>query len=159
MTDIDVTPVQLCEIEAIKSLKHRYIRAMITADWGLFEDCLTADVKTSYSDGAYTFSDREQVVAFLRSTHDPAGTSALGYWHVTMPEITLAGDEEASGIWAMYHFFLDRAGNRQLEMFAYYHDRYRRENGRWKICETGYTRVIEQELDRNTVPGYQVLVP
>jgi len=75
-----------------------------------------------------------------------------------MPEITLHAADRASGIWAMYHFHLRKNEQQQLEMFAYYADEYRKLDGRWLIARTGYQRVMEQSLDRGTVPGLQLLV-
>ena len=74
-----------------------------------------------------------------------------------MPEITLVSAEHATGIWGMYHVFLDKREQQQLEMFAYYDDEYRKQDGDWRICSTGYRRIMEQSLDRSTLPGLQLL--
>ncbi|MBK7249522.1 MAG: nuclear transport factor 2 family protein [Gammaproteobacteria bacterium] len=66
--------------------------------------------------------------------------------------------DEARGIWAMYHFYLDKQDMQQLEMFAYYDDIYRRMDGRWLIARTSYERVMEQTLDRRVAPGLQLNV-
>ena len=58
----------------------------------------------------------------------------------------------------MYHFFLDKHSQQQLEMFAYYEDGYRRTNGRWLIARTGYRRVMEQSFNRRELPGLELLV-
>ena len=152
----DDTLQRLLDIEAIKTLKHRYIRCMTHSLWDELEDLLTPDIEASYSDGKYSFSGRDSLMAFLRGAHDAATTQVLGFWHVTMPEIELFGADEAQGLWAMYHFYLDKRDMQQLEMFAYYRDTYRRNDGRWRIARTGYARVMEQTLDRNGVPGLQL---
>ncbi len=153
----DAAVRQLLDIEAIKTLKHRYIRSMTTSQWELMESLLTEDVQASYSDGAYVFDNRTYLMAFLRGAHDASATHILGYWQVTMPEITLVSAEHATGIWGMYHVFLDKREQQQLEMFAYYDDEYRKQDGDWRICSTGYRRIMEQSLDRSTLPGLQLL--
>lgn len=149
---------RLLDLEAIRKLKHRYIRCMTQSRWDELEQLMTEDVQTSYSDGKYSFCNRTELMRFLKGSHDASETQVLGFWHVTMPEIEFTGPDEATGIWAMYHFYLDKSSSQQLEMFAYYHDTYRREQGEWRIARTGYRRVMEQSLDRRDVPGLQLLV-
>jgi len=149
---------QLLDLEAIRKLKHRYIRCMTQSRWDELAQLMTEDVQTSYSDGKYSFSNRTELLRFLKGSHDANETQVLGFWHVTMPEIEFTGPDEATGIWAMYHFYLDKSSSQQLEMFAYYDDTYRREHGEWRIARTGYRRVMEQSLDRRDVPSLQLLV-
>lgn len=149
---------RLVDLEEIKTLKHRYIRYMTRSLWDELEEILAPDVEASYSDGKYTFAGRDSLMAFLRGAHDLATTQVLGFWHVTMPEIELHGTDEAHGIWAMYHFYLDKAELQQLEMFAYYDDTYHRIDGRWRIARTGYARVMEQTLDRRQLPALALQV-
>lgn len=149
---------RLLDLEAIKTLKHRYIRYMTQSRWDELEGLMTEDVSTSYSDGKYAFGNRADLLRFLRDSHDAAQTHILGYWHVTMPEIEFSSRDEANGIWAMYHFFLDKHSQQQLEMFAYYEDSYRRTNDRWLIARTGYRRVMEQSFNRRELPGLELLV-
>ena len=148
---------QLLDLEAIKTLKHRYIRCMTLSRWDELEALLAPGIEASYSDGKYVFSDRASLMAFLRQ-QDPRGVPQLSYWHVTMPEITLHSPDRASGIWAMYHFHLQKSEQQQLEMFAYYRDEYRKADGHWLIARTGYQRVMEQTLDRSALPALQLLV-
>jgi len=149
---------QLLDLEAIKTLKHRYIRFMTQSHWDELEALLSPDIRASYSDGKYVFEDRATLMAFLRGSHDLQTTPVLGYWHVTMPEIIFDGPDRARGVWAMYHFYLHKTGLQQQEMFAYYDDRYEKVDGKWVIASTGYKRVMEQELDRRTLPGLRLTV-
>ena len=149
---------RLLDLEAIKTVKHRYIRCMTQSRWDDLEALLTEDVETSYSDGKYSFANRDDLLRFLRASHDAGQTHILGYWHVTMPEIEFQSKDEATGIWAMYHFFVDKSSNQQLEMFAYYEDTYERQNGRWRIAQTGYKRVMEQSFNRREIQSLELLV-
>lgn len=154
----DSAIARLLAMEDIRMLKHRYIRCMTEGDFDTMETLLTNDVETAYSDGLYTFTNRDDLLAFLRNSHGQNKSQVLGYWHVTMPEITFQDEQHATGIWAMYHFYLHKGEQRQEEMFAYYHDEYLYQDGRWKIRKTGYRRVMEQKLDRATLPGLNLVV-
>lgn len=159
MADLETLAKQVAELrdlEDIKSLKHRYFRAMTFSDHDLLEGTLTEDVKTSYSDGAYVYDDRQELLDFLIKSHQPE--KVIAYWMAAMPEITLNGETSASGIWAMYHHFYDVGNNFGDEMFVYYNDEYRKEDGVWKICKTGYTRVLNQQSDKRKLP-YRLTAP
>ena len=141
----------------IKTLKHKYFRAMTFNDYDLIKETLTEDVVTSYSDGEYVFDDREKLLTFLTESHDP-NSQVIAYWMAGMPEITLTSDTTATGIWAMYHHYYSRAHEIVDEMFVYYDDEYRLEGSDWKISKTGYRRVINQILNRRDMP-YKMKAP
>lgn len=154
MADLETLERQIAELRAleeIKTLKYRYFRAMTYNDYDTLKETLTADVVTSYSDGEYVFEDREKLLGFLIDSHDP-DAGIIAYWMAGMPELTLESETEAHGIWAMYHHFFDSKRGFVDEMFVYYDDRYRREDGVWRISKTGYSRVINQILDRREMP-------
>jgi len=148
---------RLQDLEEIKTLKYRYFRAMTFGDHETLKETLTEDVVTSYSDGLYVFEDREKLLRFLIDSHDP-NARVIAYWMAGMPEITFESDVEATGIWAMYHYYYDQKAEKVDEMFVYYDDRYRKEEGVWKMSETGYRRVINQILDRGQMP-YEMKAP
>lgn len=142
---------QLEDLEAIKQLKYRYFRAMTDGDHETLKDTLTEDVVTSYSDGKYVFDDREKLLRFLIDSHDPKA-QVIAYWMAGMPELELTGETTATGTWAMYHYFYNRGQEIVDEMFVYYDDEYRKEDGVWRFCRTGYRRIINQLLDRRDMP-------
>ena len=61
---------RLQDLEDIKTMKYRYFRAMTFGDHDALKETLTADVVTSYSDGAYVFDDREALLRFLIDSFD-----------------------------------------------------------------------------------------
>lgn len=145
---------RLNDIEAIKQLKYRYVRAMTYSDWNALEQTLTENVQTSYSDGKYTFNSREEVLNLLRSSHDHSLNNVIAYWHVTMPIIEITGPDSATGSWGMYHRYIDRGErNIQEEQFAFYEDEYVRTGDGWKISRTGYQRIMEQDFNRGDIPS------
>ncbi|MHA7837631.1 MAG: nuclear transport factor 2 family protein [bacterium] len=160
MADIETLArqvAQLQDLEEIKSLKYRYFRAMTLNDHDMLKETLTEDVVTSYSDGLYVFDDREKLLKFLIDSHDPQAR-IIAYWMAGMPEITLESETEATAIWAMYHYFYDQGAEFVDEMFVYYDDAYRKEDGAWRISKTGYTRILNQVLNRREMP-YKVKAP
>ncbi len=160
MADIETLAKQVArlnDLEDIKQLKYRYFRAMTYGDHDTLKETLTEDVVTSYSDGHYVFEDREKLLRFLIDSHDPKAT-IICYWMAGMPEISFQSDSKATGIWAMYHYFYNKGQGFVDEMFVYYDDEYRKENGAWRFCKTGYKRVINQILDRREMP-YKLTAP
>lgn len=153
-SDLEHQIRRLTDIEAIKQLKYRYVRAMSYSDWDALEKTMTEDVQTSYSDGKYTFGSRAEVLNLLRTSHDDTLHNVIAYWHVTMPIIEITGPDTAKGSWGMYHRYIDR-GERNIEeeQFAFYEDEYVRTADGWKISRTGYQRIMEQGFSRGDIPS------
>ncbi|MBN49077.1 MAG: bile acid 7-alpha dehydratase [Spongiibacteraceae bacterium] len=151
-SDLEQQIQRLTDIEAIKTLKYRYVKAMTYSDWDALEATLIESVETSYSDGKYTFNNREDVLNLLRSSHNHAMHNIIAYWHVTMPIIEITSDNTATGSWGMYHRYIDRGErNVEEEQFAFYEDEYLRTDEGWKISKTGYRRVMEQGFERGDI--------
>lgn len=138
---------QLKDIEAIKTLKARYIRTMATGDWDGMESLLTEDVESAYSDGKYTFSGRDSLMSFLREANQDA-YDQVSWWMVGMPEITFQDASRATAIWGLLHFQLNKEKNYHVDQFSYYEDEYVKRDGTWLIRKTGYTRILEEVFDR-----------
>jgi len=157
LAELERQVAELRALEEIKTLKYRYFRAMTYNDYDTLKETLTEDVVTSYSDGEYVFEDREKLLGFLIDSHDP-NAQIIAYWMAGMPEITLESETTATAIWAMYHYFFNKGQGFVDEMFVYYDDAYRKEDGVWRISKTGYSRVINQILDRREMP-YKMKAP
>ena len=156
--DLEQQIRRLGDIEAIKQLKYRYVRAMSYSDWDALEQTMTEDVQTSYSDGKYSFGSRAEVLKLLRSSHDDSLHNIIAYWHVTMPIIEITGPDTATGSWGMYHRYID-GGERNIEeeQFAFYEDEYVRTADGWKISRTGYRRIMEQGFSRGDIPSLKLI--
>ncbi|KRD06109.1 bile acid 7-alpha dehydratase [Mycobacterium sp. Root265] len=144
----------LAEIEAIKQVKYRYLRALDTKHWDDFADTLTEDVVGDYGESLgeeHHFTDRATLVEFMRNSM-PAGI--ITEHRVTHPEIAIDGDE-ATGIWYLQDKVIAAEFNFMLIGAGFYHDSYRRTADGWKISKTGYDRTYDASLSTETV-GFKV---
>lgn len=89
---------QLSDFEEIRTLKHRYFRAIDTANAELLSGLFTDDVEIDYRGGNYRvrLSGRENMLEFLANAFHE-GLVAMHHGH--MPEIKLTGENSAEGIW------------------------------------------------------------
>lgn len=133
---------QLSDFEDIRTLKHRYFRAIDTADAALLGELFTDDVTVDYRGGTYRvqLQGRADMLEFLANAFH-SGAVAMHHGH--MPEIALTGDAEASGLWYLEDIFLSLEAGTHTFGSALYRDVYRREAGQWKIARTEYDRVFE----------------
>jgi hypothetical protein len=142
----------LLDIEAIKQLKARYFRFVDTKQWDRLREVFTDDVRIFV--GGHLTGPADSPDAFVRSvaTHlDGVRSVHLGY----LPEIEVAGDGTARGIWAMHDELEFPAGHREYSEsrprrrgFGYYEEEYRREPDGWRIS---FVRVTRLRIDR--LPG------
>lgn len=129
-------------IAAIKQVKYRYLRALDTRHWDEFADTLTTDVVGDYGSGELSFTNRTDLVAYLRSAMSP---SLITEHRVTHPEITVTG-EQASGRWYLQDRVIVAEQDFMLIGAAFYRDRYRLTADGWKISATGYDRTYEATM-------------
>ena len=101
------------DIDDIKRVKYRYLRALDTKHWDEFADTLTEDIVGDYGSSLgeeHHFTDRDSLVEFMR-TSMPA--NVLTEHRVTHPEIDVDGDE-ATGIW----YLQDRVDRPRIRLHA-----------------------------------------
>ena len=110
------------DLEDIKRVKYRYLRALDTKHWDDYADTMTDDVVGDYGSSLgeeHHFTDRNSLVEYMR-TSLPA--SIITEHRVTHPEITIDGDE-ASGIWYLQDRVIVPEFDFMLIGAAFYHDR------------------------------------
>lgn len=146
-----VGDVDLQALEAIKRLKHKYMRCIDQKRWDELEPLFTEDARCSYSGGKYAFDGRKAIMEFL--TGSMSRKSFLSCHRVTQPEITLTSATTATGIWALEDLVIDTEHEFTLHGAGFYEDEYVRIDGEWKIQSTGYVRTFEQIQTRKDVPG------
>nr|WP_085254608.1 nuclear transport factor 2 family protein [Mycobacterium saskatchewanense] len=139
------SPSVVADIEAIKQLKYRYLRALDTKRWDDFADTLADDVVGDYGSSLgeeLHFTNRVDLVNFMRKSLGPA---VITEHRVTHPEITVTGDE-ASGTWYLQDRVIVADFNFMLIGAAFYRDSYRRTGDGWRISATGYDRTYEATM-------------
>ena len=138
--------LDLHELEAIKALKHKYMRCVDEKRWEELSACFTEDATCSYSGGQYAFEGRDAIMKFLTDSMDRA--SFLSSHRVHHPEIRLTSESAATGIWALEDYVIDTQHEITIHGAAFYRDEYVKVDGAWKIRHTGYERTFEQMQSR-----------
>ncbi|MET0700450.1 MAG: nuclear transport factor 2 family protein [Mycobacterium sp.] len=133
------------DLEDIKVVKYRYMRALDTKHWDDFADTMTEDIIGNYGSSlgeTHSFDDRASLVEYMR-TSLPA--NVITEHRVTHPEITIDGDE-ATGIWYLQDKVIVPEFDFLLIGAGFYHDKYRRTPDGWKLSLTGYDRTYDAQL-------------
>ena len=134
------------QIEAIKQLKYRYIRAIDQKLWDVMVSGFTPDATSSYSGGKYAFDGRDAIMKFL--TESMSRATFLSSHRVHQPEIELTSPTTATGIWALEDYVIDEQHGITIHGAAFYRDEYVKVGGAWKIKHTGYERTFEEMAPR-----------
>lgn len=146
--------IDLHELEAIKRLKHKYLRCLDEKLWDEMETCFTEDATAAYSDGKYSFTGRDKILEFLRQVLGPP--TMLTSHRASQPEIDFTSNTTASGIWALIDTVIETGSNVTIRGAAFYRDEYVKVNGEWRIKTTGYTRTFEEVESRNDTPSLKL---
>jgi hypothetical protein len=136
------------ERQSIERLKYAYFRLLDTKRFDDLGDLLTDDVTTSYEAGKYRPVGRAAVVEFLESSLGDPGIITVHHGH--HPEITVADDGTATGVWYLEDRVIAAGADFELGGTALYTDRYRRDGDSWRISHTGYERIFEEQRTYST---------
>jgi ketosteroid isomerase-like protein len=127
---------KLLAIENIYALKARYFRTMDSKDWAGLSNCFTEDLVADFRKAPGMLAEgRENYMQSLQEALGDAPTMHHGH----MPEIEIVDDNSATGIWAMDDIV--ELPGLSLRGWGHYHERYRLEEGEWKISHIKLTRV------------------
>jgi ketosteroid isomerase-like protein len=144
MNDDELTTAvrQLADIEAIKQVKARYFRFVDTKDWAALRTLFTDDARHYYvdADGTEKFTTNDDYFPMMASML----TNGVTTHHGHTPEITLLGETEAEGIWAMLDYVqCDMPQGRQSLMgYGHYFETYRKgDDGVWRISSKRNVRL------------------
>ena len=122
---------------AIYELKARYCRLMDTKQWDAWRELFAEDYELDVSEGTGlpVIKGREAALdRVLSSIRD-----AITVHQVHTPEIQIDGSA-ASGLWAMQDRVIFPNGT-SLTGYGHYHDRFRRQDGQWRIAALKLTRL------------------
>lgn len=149
-----MTPDDLVELELIKRVKYRYMRAIDQKRWDDLAEVFTDDAVAEYSGGKYRYEGREAIVDFLRTN---MGAETFHSAHrVHQPEIDLTSPTTAVGTWAMDDVVVMTDWDLTVQGAAFYEDEYRKVDGAWRISRTGYKRTYEELVPRASIAGIQL---
>ncbi|MEO3786775.1 nuclear transport factor 2 family protein [Actinocorallia sp. B10E7] len=144
-------------VEAIKALKHRYLRACDLKDAETLRDCFVAEgASIDYGpagafEGADLLTDLYRKVALAK--HDGRYV-VLDMHHAVHPVIELLGDGRAKGAWTLRFRQVDRVERTEKVSAIEYDDRYEVEDGRWLI-RSSHVKVLWQ-LTRPLPEGFSI---
>jgi SnoaL-like domain len=128
----------LVNVENIKQLKARYFRFIDTKQWEALRDVFTDDLEFYFESSTPTITSADAFVAFISERL----ATAVSVHHGHMPEISIADDSNATGVWAMYDWVDDPDHGRAFQGYGHYHERYRRgSDGSWRISELRLERI------------------
>ena len=133
------------EIEAIRRLKYRYLRAVDCKLWDLLASTFAPDAVSAYDGGKNAYEGRDAIVAWLRNAME---NELVTMHQVHHPEIQLTSETAATGTWYLEDRVIN-AGPALPEMpaqsiltgTAFYADEYVKRDGEWLIQKTGYERI------------------
>jgi len=134
--------VTMDDLESIKRVKYRYLRALDTKHWAEYADTMTEDVVGDYGSSLgeeHHFTNRNALVEYMRTS---LPENVITEHRVTHPEITIDGDQ-ASGVWYLQDRVIVAEFDFMLIGAAFYHDEYRKTVDGWKISSTGYKRTYD----------------
>ena len=131
MTDLEARIARLEAESDIRRLKARYLNACDAKDLDAIRACFTEDAVIDFPPlGAF---DLDGLIGIF--TQMAATTPIIDVHQGHNAEIEVAGDD-ASARWNLgYATYDPRAGSFRL-LANFYHDRYRRTAGGWRICYT-----------------------
>jgi hypothetical protein len=145
---------QLCDLEEIRRLKYRYLRALDQKLWDLLADCLTEDAVAEYSAGKYRKKGRSAIVDWISNAM--GSEQFLSSHRCHHPEIELTGPDTATGVWALEDVVIIEDMGLTIQGAAFYTDEYRRVDGEWKIAATAYKRTYEEIFPRASIAGLEL---
>jgi SnoaL-like domain len=147
------TVAQLMAIEQIKQLKARYFRTMDTRDFDAMALVFCRDAVFDCTEGGGcrpvggsfqgevgpVTRGREPIINWIRNSFANSTSVHHGHAH----EVTIDSPTEAHGIVAMEDYIrgLDRR-TKLVHGVGHYHERYRFEDGEWRIAEVKLTRLF-----------------
>ena len=144
--------MDLITVEELHQLKYRYLRALDLKLWDEFADTLTPDATAHYG-RRLDFTSRAAIVGYMSTT---VGPDIITVHHVQQPQIQVDGDT-ATGRWALEDTVIVTGQQLLIRGAAFYQDRYRRDDGVWRISHTGYERIYEAMIALGDLPSWQLL--
>jgi hypothetical protein len=143
------------DLEAIKRLKHKYMRCLDRKLWDELRDLFVPDATAAYSSGKYAFTGRDAILEFL--TRSMGSPRFLSSHCVHQPEIELTSPTTAKAHWALEDTVHILDAGLTIRGAALYEDSYvKGADGQWRIQHTGYSRTWEEMFPRASIAGLKL---
>jgi hypothetical protein len=125
---------QLEDLEAIRTLKARYLRGCDLKQPEVVRDTLLPEGAVIAYEGFPAFEDRDAFVdVFAKMGCQPG---VFDMHHATNSDISFLSRDEAKGKWSLNFHSIVLFSRTVTHMGVEYEDRYVRRDGRWWIAET-----------------------
>jgi hypothetical protein len=143
----DMDPLaRLTAIEAITALKARYLRLVDDKQWSELPALFTDDAHFEFP-GLGTFDEPGRCIEALKAVF--TGTTSVHHGH--MPEITVTGEDTATGVWSLHDVVVRLEGSGGLpgypEQFRAGHRGYARLFQEYRRCHDGW-RIAAFRVER-----------
>lgn len=144
----------LIEIEAIRWLKARRIRALDEHTWDIYEALHAPDYYAD-NDGEAPIHGSAANAARLRKLYDAVGMTSVH--HVHSHEIVLTSATTATGVWAMEDrlFWTWNGRDHSLHGFGFYHETYEKRGGAWLFSTRRLRRTRETRSEGAEMPDFR----
>lgn len=144
--------LRLEDIELIKQLKYKYCRGIDTCDIALLDGLMSEDMSVDYQGGSYRFeaSGKAAVLESIRAAFHPRFLSSHTVHH---PIIEVHDDDTADGHWTLIDYNINLNDLLRTQGCSFYVDHYVKQNGRWLIQRSTYTRLFEQVDTLDAAPN------
>jgi hypothetical protein len=152
LTALEAQLQALEDINAIKALKYRYLRACDRKEPEVVRDCLDPDGAIIAYEGFPAFANRDDFVAIYQQMG--CKPNIIDMHHAHNPDISLIGPDTAAGTWDLYFNNIDTDAGTVLQMACVYSDIYTRKHGRWWISGTTTKRtsfLMQRKQDDGTL--------
>nr|WP_206038058.1 nuclear transport factor 2 family protein [Rhodococcus sp. HNM0569] len=138
--------------EAVKALKHRYLRACDAKDAATFRACFIRQGASIDYGALGAFDDADAIAAVFEriALHKVDGKHVvLDMHHGIHPSITIHSPTTASGQWTLAFRQVNLTQGTETVMSGEYADEYVVEDGEWKMSRCHFTRLwsITRSLD------------
>lgn len=143
----------LADIEAIKKMKHRYLRCLDCKLWDEITECLTDDIRASFYGGKLTCQGLDDLLRFFKIGLADTRISTHTGHH---PEIEVTSDSTAKGTWEVQTYLIDTQANVSLGGVSVFNEDYVKLNGIWKIQSMSCYRIYEETWSRDDIQSLKL---
>ena len=139
-------------IELIKKLKARYVRACDLKDPEEIRDCFVPDASIDFTKARW--DNRDDCVDYYIRWGTPA--TKIDIHHAMNGVVEITGSDSATGVWSLYYFGINQDNGIALQAGNTYWDEYAFQEGRWWI--KGCRSNVHSSLAMKVVEGQPIQV-